>query len=145
VLKLVGLDGFEHALPHQLSGGMAQRVSLARTMINRPEILLMDEPFSALDAFTRMAMQEELVNIWQKTQLTTIFVTHDIDEAIYIGDRVIILTPRPGQIKEVLTIPMPRPRDRATPEFARIRQHIFETIGLQRHEPQKKYQSISAA
>lgn len=125
-LRLMRLQGFEKSMPSQLSGGMAQRVALARTMVNNPEILLMDEPFSALDVFTRMAMEEELVRIWRKMQLTTLFVTHNVDEAVYLGDRVVILSPRPGRIKRVLDVPLPRPRDRTHPDFFAVRHWVYE-------------------
>lgn len=127
-LQLVGLKGFERASPHQLSGGMAQRVALARMIVNRPDVVLLDEPFSALDAFTRMSMQDELVSLWYKTQLTTLFVTHDLDEAIYLGDRVIILTPRPGQIMHSFTVSLPRPRDRSHADFLTLRAEIYRFL-----------------
>ncbi len=130
VLHLVGLGEFRRARPHHLSGGMAQRVALARTLVTEPQVLLLDEPFGALDAFTRMAMQEELVRIWQQARLTTLFVTHDIDEALYLGDRMVVLTPRPGRVKRVLDVPLPRPRDRAHPDFFAMRRQVYEEFGL---------------
>lgn len=130
LLSLVGLEDFESARPHQLSGGMAQRVAIARALVNEPEILLLDEPFNALDAFTRMTMQDELVRIVKQRGMTAIFVTHDIDEALYLGDRVAILTPRPGRIREVVPVPIPPPRDRNDPELLRLRDHVYREFGL---------------
>ena len=134
LLSLVGLEDFESARPHQLSGGMAQRVAIARALVNEPEILLLDEPFNALDAFTRMTMQDELVRIVKQRGMTAIFVTHDIAEALYLGDRVAILTPRPGRIREVVPVPIPPPRDRNDPELLRLRDHVYREFGLTVHE-----------
>lgn len=110
LLKLVGLGGFEHKYPMQLSGGMQQRVEIARVLINQPEVLLMDEPFGALDAQTRWVMQQLLLDIWSKVQTTVIFVTHDIDEALFLADRVLVMSHRPGRIREDIQIPANRPR-----------------------------------
>jgi NitT/TauT family transport system ATP-binding protein/sulfonate transport system ATP-binding protein len=126
MIKLVGLEGFEKAYPKQLSGGMAQRTALARTLINEPDLLLLDEPFGALDAFTRMEMQKEVVRIWQEKFSTTIFVTHDIDEAIYVADKVVVMSPRPGRIKKIFPILLPRPRKRNHHDFIDIRQEIYD-------------------
>lgn len=109
-LEMVGLQGFERHYPKELSGGMMQRVAIARALANQPEVLLMDEPFGALDAQTRLLMQEMLVNIWQQTPKTILFVTHDIDEALFMADQVYIMTARPGRIKQTLTVELPRPR-----------------------------------
>lgn len=109
-IELVGLVGFENAYPKELSGGMMQRVAIARVLANDPEVLLMDEPFGALDAQTRALMQELLLQVWEKTHKTILFVTHDIDEAIFLGDRVYVMTARPGRIREEIPIPLPRPR-----------------------------------
>ncbi len=109
-IEMVGLKGFERSYPKELSGGMMQRVAIARALANDPDVLLMDEPFGALDAQTRAIMQELLVNLWQRTPKTILFVTHDIDEALFISDRVYIMTARPGRIKQTLTVKLPRPR-----------------------------------
>lgn len=121
LLEIMGLAGFENHRPSELSGGMAQRVAIGRALINDPEILLLDEPFGALDAFTRMRLQDELVRIWERERYTTIFVTHDIDEAVYLATRVVALTRRPGRIARVFNIHLGRPRDRTSPEFIRLR------------------------
>lgn len=114
-IALVGLGGFEHAYPHQLSGGMAQRAAIARALVNQPSILLLDEPFGALDALTRSHLQQELQRIWQTERITSILVTHDVEEAVYLGDRVVVMEPRPGRIRRVLDVPVAHPRDRADP------------------------------
>ncbi len=124
-IDLVKLDGFEKALPRQLSGGMQQRVSIARTLINQPSVLLLDEPFGALDALTRINMQNEVLRIWQAEQTTMLLITHDIDEAIFLSDRIIIMSDRPGIIKKIIPVPMPRPRDRSSYEFMKIRKEIY--------------------
>jgi len=124
-IDLVGLSGFEHAYPHQLSGGMAQRASIARALANRPQALLLDEPFGALDALTKIQMQQEVLRIWQAEQATMVMVTHDIDEAVFLGDRVVIMSSRPGTIKKIIEVDLPRPRDRGSYEFMRLRKAIF--------------------
>jgi len=124
-LKLVGLDKFAKAYPNQLSGGMAQRCAIARALINQPEILLLDEPFGALDAMTKIYLQEELLKIHQSSGSTMIMVTHDIEEAVYLADRIIVMTPRPGRIREIIEVSEPRPRDRSQPGFVDIKKHIF--------------------
>ena len=111
-MRLVGLEGFANAYPHQLSGGMAQRAALARALINHPKVLLLDEPLGALDAFTRMRMQDEVLRIWQARGTTMLLVTHDIDEAIYMSDCIVIMTPRPGRIERTIPITLERPRQR---------------------------------
>ncbi|MBV9738891.1 MAG: ABC transporter ATP-binding protein [Hyphomicrobiales bacterium] len=130
-IKEVGLEGFESAYPKQLSGGMMQRVALARALANDPEILLMDEPFGALDSQTRSLMQELLLQIWQHSQKTVLFITHDIDEAILLGDRVHVMTARPGRIKERVEIDLARPRHvdlLTSPEFIAIKRRIMALI-----------------
>jgi sulfonate transport system ATP-binding protein len=125
-IKLVHLEGFEDAYPHQLSGGMAQRAAIARALIRKPQILLLDEPFGSLDALTRIEMQKEILNIWQKEHTTMILVTHDIDEAIYLGDRVIVFSNRPGTIKSEYNVLLSRERDRTNPDFAGLKAKIYE-------------------
>ena len=127
-IKLVGLSGFEKSYPHHLSGGMAQRAALARALVNHPRVLLMDEPLGALDAFTRMQMQDEILRIWQERQTTVVLVTHDVDEAIYMSDRIVIMTPRPGKIQEIIDVPIGKPRARNHPDFFRLRSKILETL-----------------
>jgi NitT/TauT family transport system ATP-binding protein len=125
-IELVGLRGFEKALPRQLSGGMKQRVALARVLVMSPKVLLMDEPFGALDSFTRMDMQSELVKLWQRQPSTVLFVTHDVEEAVYLADRIVVMTPRPGQIKTIASVPLGRPRRRTYQDFTEIRNHVLE-------------------
>jgi len=127
-MRLVGLEAFANAYPHHLSGGMAQRVALARALINHPKVLLLDEPLGALDAFTRMRMQDEVLRLWQARRTTMLLVTHDIDEAIYMSDRIVIMTPRPGRIERIIPIKMDRPRDRSSPDFLSLRSDILETM-----------------
>lgn len=127
-VRLVGLEAFANSYPHHLSGGMAQRVALARALINHPKVLLLDEPLGALDAFTRMRMQDEVLRLWQAHRTTMLLVTHDIDEAIYMSDRILILTPRPGTIDQIIPIKLSRPRDRSSGEFLRLRSEILELL-----------------
>src|SRR5213075_1988920 len=129
-MRLVGLETFADAYPHHLSGGMAQRVALARALINHPKILLLDEPLGALDAFTRMRMQDEVLRLWQARRTTMLLVTHDIDEAIYMSDRIVIMTPRPGRIERNLEVAIQRPRERNSQEFLRLRVEILEHLHL---------------
>ncbi len=131
-LELVGLAGFENYYPHQISGGMQQRVGIARALSKEPDILLMDEPFGAVDAQTREQLQEELLKIWAKTDTTVLFVTHSIDESVYLSDRVIVMRSRPGRIKEEVKVDLPRPRwegdIKADPRFAALRAEIRESL-----------------
>lgn len=122
-IELVGLGGFENAYPHQLSGGMAQRAAIARGLVNRPSILLLDEPFGALDALTRANLQQELQRIWQTEKISMVLVTHDVEEAVYLGDRVVVLQPRPGRIERLVDVDVPHPRDR---EDRRLKQLVDE-------------------
>lgn len=125
LIELVRLKGFEHAYPRELSGGMAQRVSIARALLRKPDVLLLDEPFGALDAFTRSHLQEVLLDIWQQNRTTMLFVTHDLDEAVFLGERVVIMNPRPGHIRSILPIDLPYPRKRANQSFQELRQLVL--------------------
>jgi ABC-type nitrate/sulfonate/bicarbonate transport system ATPase subunit len=127
-MRLVGLEGFANAYPHHLSGGMAQRVALARALINHPRVLFLDEPLGALDAFTRMNLQDEVLRLWQMNRMTMLLVTHDIDEAIYMSDRIVIMTPRPGRIDKTISVNLQRPRQRNSPEFLQLRGDILEHL-----------------
>ena len=129
-MRLVGLETFARAYPHHLSGGMAQRVALARALINHPKVLLLDEPLGALDAFTRMRMQDEVLRLWEARGTTILLVTHDIDEAIYMSDRIVILSPRPGRVERTIAVDLPRPRQRNSAEFLRLRSDILEFLHL---------------
>lgn len=129
-LELVGLTQFAGSFPRQLSGGMKQRVAIARALAVEPDILFMDEPFAALDAFTRYRLQDEVLNIWQKKKPTIIFVTHDIDEAVYLAQRVAIMSPNPGRIKQLIDIKLPRPCDRGDAGLIVYRQKVFQEFEL---------------
>jgi ABC-type nitrate/sulfonate/bicarbonate transport system ATPase subunit len=127
-MRLVGLETFANAYPHHLSGGMSQRVALARALINHPTVLLLDEPLGALDAFTRMRMQDEVLRLWQARRTTMVLVTHDIDEAIYMSDSIMIMTQQPGRIDQTIEVELDRPRDRSSDEFLRLRSNILEHL-----------------
>jgi sulfonate transport system ATP-binding protein len=135
-LERVGLADVGDALPRQLSGGMAQRVAIARALVTRPSVLLLDEPFSALDAFTRLGLQEHLLDIWRSDRPTMLFVTHDIDEALMLADRIFVLLGRPGQIRRDEPIGMPRPRRRGDPRLARWREQLFDDLSGVRTAPE---------
>jgi NitT/TauT family transport system ATP-binding protein len=128
LIDLVGLSGFEGHYPHELSGGMKQRVAIARVLANDPAVILMDEPFGALDAITRNGLQESLLHIWEKARKTILFITHSVDEAVYLADRVIVLSPHPGRLKMEIPIDLPRPRDIASMGFNRLKRVVLDAI-----------------
>jgi NitT/TauT family transport system ATP-binding protein len=127
-LELVNLTSFKTSYPSELSGGMRQRVAVARALALDPVLLLMDEPFGALDAQTRNMLQTEILDIWEKTKKTIVFITHSVDEAVYLADRIIVLSPRPGRVCKIVPIDLPRPRDRTSVEFATLRRNILDLI-----------------
>jgi NitT/TauT family transport system ATP-binding protein len=129
-IDMVGLGGFENAYPHELSGGMRQRVEIARALAANPDIIYMDEPFGALDFLTRLKMRADLVRIWQSERKTILFVTHDIEEAVQLADRVLVMSPRPATIQEVVDIDLPRPRYLDSPGYLEKRDRIFQAMGL---------------
>jgi NitT/TauT family transport system ATP-binding protein/sulfonate transport system ATP-binding protein len=128
MIRLMGLEAFADVYPHQLSGGMAQRAALARALVNHPRVLLLDEPLGALDQFTRMRMQDEVLRVWQARRTTMLLVTHDIDEAIYMSDRIAVLTARPGRVERILPVTLPRPRLRNAPQFLELRAAALEML-----------------
>jgi len=143
LIEAVGLAGFEKSYPDTLSGGMQQRVAIARTLANRPQVVLMDEPFGALDAQTRSDMQQLLLRVWDETASTILFVTHDVDEAIYLADRIFIFSARPGTIMEDIPVPFGRPRDpavRQTAEFHEMQEHVLACL---RRAPGKGHVRVS--
>nr|WP_145548728.1 ABC transporter ATP-binding protein [Variovorax boronicumulans] len=135
-IALVGLSGFEKAYPHQLSGGMAQRAAIARALVNKPEILLLDEPLGALDALTRIRLQEEIQRIWRVEGVTMILVTHDVDEALFLSDKVIVMNAGPGRIVRERDVDLPRPRDRAGARFAEYKREILSAMGEYQRVPE---------
>ncbi len=147
-IEMVGLTGFEKAYPRELSGGMRQRVGLARALVTEPRLLLMDEPFAAVDAMTRELMQDELSKIVATTGQAILFITHSVDEAITLGDRIAVVTNRPGRIKEIIDVHLPRPRSRATrgmPEFQKMRDHIWDLLAAERPAEAEAEQASVAA
>ena len=138
-IDLVGVTGFEKSYPHQLSGGMSQRVAIARALINEPELLLLDEPMGALDSFTRADIQDKLLEIREKKNLTMLLVTHDVDEAIYMSDRIVIMTPRPGKISEIIDVNIPHPRNRGGAEFLALRRSLLDRFDLANAHPEPEY------
>ncbi|SPL71702.1 ABC transporter ATP-binding protein [Acinetobacter stercoris] len=136
-INIIGLEKYENQYPHQLSGGMKQRVAIARALVNEPKILLMDEPFGALDPHTRQKMQKHLMDLWQNIDITIIFVTHDMDEAILLADRIVALKANPGEIKEIIEVDLPRPRNFdliQTAEFKRLKEHVNHLVHAQEDE-----------
>ena len=127
-IKLVGLEGFEKSFPHQLSGGMNQRASLARALVGHPKILLLDEPLGALDAFTRMTMQDEIIRLWKEHNTTMVMVTHDVDEAVYLSDYVVVMSPRPAKVEKIIKIDLSHPRARGQDIFLKYRTQILEIL-----------------
>jgi ABC-type nitrate/sulfonate/bicarbonate transport system ATPase subunit len=138
-IRMIGLEGFEHAYPHEISGGMAQRVAIIRSLINEPEVLLLDEPFGALDAFKRIELQEQLAAIWRKTGATMIMVTHDVDEAIALSNRIVIMSPRPGRIVRIIEVNLDPGQDRNSDGFINLRKRILEELHLVISRPQPEY------
>jgi len=150
-VEIVGLRRFAHSYPHELSGGMKQRVAIARALANRPRILFMDEPFAALDAQTRAQMQNYLIQLWKQIDITIVFVTHDLEEAVYLADRIIVLGTNPGHIREIVQVPLPRPRSReqmVSPLFTATKKHLETLIhgepSPETEQPQPKIRMTQA-
>ncbi len=129
-ISTVGLNGFEKAYPHQISGGMSQRVAIARALVLRPKLLLLDEPFGALDALTRLKLQQELQRLWEHEGLTTILVTHDVEEAVFLGDRIVVMESHPGRIRRIVPVPLARPRDRSSFLFQSIKADVMADFAM---------------
>jgi NitT/TauT family transport system ATP-binding protein len=129
-VEMMRLSGFERSYPRELSGGMKQRVELARALATEPDVLYMDEPFGALDYLTRLRLRAELVQLWQRIDPTILFVTHDVEEAVQLADRIVVMEQRPSRIREIVPVPLPRPRDPVDPEYQRLRDRIFALLGL---------------
>ena len=125
---MIGMNDFGKAFPYELSGGMQQRVAIARALANNPDVLLMDEPFGALDAYTRILMQKELLNIWERHKATILFVTHSVDEAVYLADRIILMAGNPGRIKKEITVSIPRVRERGNPRFGELTEELLTLL-----------------
>jgi NitT/TauT family transport system ATP-binding protein len=132
-IQLVGLDGFQMAFPRELSGGMKQRVEVARALAVSPDVIYMDEPFGALDSLTRMSMRSEITRIWQAQKTTIMFVTHDVDESIILGQRIVVMSKRPGRIAEIVDVDLPYPREIGSPEYVRIKKRCFDLLGVTAH------------
>jgi len=129
-ISTVGLNGFEKAYPHQISGGMSQRVAIARALVLKPKLLLLDEPFGALDALTRLKLQQELQRLWEHEGLTTILVTHDVEEAVFLGDRIVVMESHPGRIRRIVPVPLSRPRDRSSYLFQSIKADVMADFAI---------------
>ncbi len=129
-VDLVGLGGFERAYPAELSGGMKQRVAVARALAVSPDVIFMDEPFGALDSLTRLTMRSEILRIWQQEKMTILFVTHDVDEALQLADRIVVMSPRPGRIAEIVPVKLPHPRDIGTAEYGDAKNRLYELLGV---------------
>jgi NitT/TauT family transport system ATP-binding protein len=130
-LQRVGLEDFQQSYPHQLSGGMKQRVAIIRSLLNHTPVQLMDEPFSAVDMQTRHTLQEQLIGVWKRFDTTIVFVTHDVDEAVFLADKVVVMEKNPGRVKEVVPINLERPRKRESAEFLKIQEEVMEALGVE--------------